>query len=130
MKDSRSLASRLRDRIRIEQPVADESFDGAGSGTWAPLATDPVVAAEIQDILPSRGDRLANGINVTTGPTRIRIRYRPDISSSMRIVEIIADESGEDTDGRILQIVTKPARLGREALEFVAEDYSTAGNRA
>lgn len=128
MKPTKSLASRLKDRIRIERPVADDSFAGAGSGGWA-LVQDQV-AAEIEEMLPSRGERIANGINVTAGPARIRVRYRTDLQSNMRIVEIVTDETGNDVDGRVMQIVGKPARLGREAIEFVAEDYSTAGNPA
>lgn len=127
MRDTRSLASRLRDRIRIERPVADDSLDGAGSGSWELVQDD--VAAEIEDMLPSRGERIANGINVTAGPARVRVRYRTDITSSMRVVEILSD-SGNDIDGRILQIVTRPAKLGREALEFVCEEYVPAGNPA
>jgi head-tail adaptor len=128
MRDTRSLASRLRDRIRIERPVADDSLDGAGSGSWELVQDD--IAAEIEDMLPSRGERIANGINITAGPARVRIRYRSDITSTMRVVEILSDDSGNDVDGRILQIVTRPAKLGREALEFVVEEYVPAGNPA
>jgi len=132
VKDSRSIASRLKDRVRIERPVTDDAFDGAGAGTWEPLQTD-IVSAEIMDMLPSRGERLADGINVTTGPARVRLRYRTDVDSSMRLVEILSDEDGNDVDGRIMQITTRPARLrdrGRELIEFMTEHYSTAGNPA
>lgn len=128
MKDARSLASRLRDRVRIERPVADDSLDGAGSGSWVLVQDD--VAAEIEDMLPSRGERLADGINVTAGPARVRMRYRTDVTSSMRLVEILSDEAGNDVDGRVLQIISKPARLGREAIELMTEDYNPAGNPA
>lgn len=130
MRDRRSLATRLRHRIRIERPVADEAFDGAGSGQWGPLPVDPVVAAEIQDMLPSRGERLANGINVATRPARVRLRARTDIRPNMRFVQVFEDDEGNVTDGRIMQITAGPADLGREAIEFMVEDYSTAGNRA
>lgn len=113
-----SLASRLDRRIRIERPVADTSLDGAGSGTWALVAE---VAAEVVDALPSRGERLADGINVATRPARVRIRYREGLNASMRFV----------MGARIMQITAGPAELGRrEALEFMVEDYSTAGNGA
>ena len=123
MTEKRSLASRLKDRIRIEQPVADSAFDGAGSGQWAVVQDD--VAAEIMDMLPSRGERLANGINVATRPARVRLRYRTDIKPSMRFVQ-----KRGDVDGRVMQIIAGPAELGREAVEFMVEDYSTAGNAA
>ncbi len=108
----------LNRRIRIEQPVADGSFDGAGSGTWQPVAE---VWANVQDMLPSRGERLADGINVAARPARVRIRHRTDVTSAMRFV----------MGDRIMQVVSGPAELGfREALEFMVEEYSPAGNAA
>ncbi|HEX7856095.1 MAG TPA: head-tail adaptor protein [Sphingobium sp.] len=120
-------------RIRIERPVADDASDGAGSGTWELVADVP---ASVVDALPSRGERLADGINIATRPARVRMRYRSGISSAMRVLvgRLIANEEGGDpiwqTD-RIMQIVTPPAELGRrEGLEFMAEDYQPAGNPA
>lgn len=105
-------------RITIERPVADDSFDGAGSGSWAPVAS---VWANVQDALPSRAERLADGLNIASRPARVRMRYRTDITPAMRFV--IGD--------RIMQIVAGPAEMGfREEIEFMAEDYSTAGNPA
>ncbi len=116
-------AGSLDRRVRIEQPVADNSFDGAGSGEWQAVAT---VAAGIVDALPGRGERLAEGINTTTRPARVRMRYRDDITAAMRLVEIVGG-----MDGRIMQIVTVPAELGRrDGLEMMVEDYSPAGNAA
>lgn len=118
MKANRSLASRMNDRIRIERPVADTSFDGAGSGGWE---TVEEVWANVQDALPSRGERLADGINVAARPARVRIRYREDITSNMRFV----------MGDRIMQIISGPAELGRrQALEFMVEEYRPAGNPA
>lgn len=125
-------AGTLRRRIRVQQPVADDSFDGAGSGAW-PLVCE--VAADVQDVLPSRGERLADGINVATRPARVRIRYRADLAANMRVLvgRNIRDGAGNvvwQTD-RTAQIVTSPAEIGyREGLEFMIEDYSTAGNGA
>lgn len=105
-------------RIRIERPVADGAFDGAGSGNWAAVAT---VWASVTDMLPSRGEKLAEGINVSARPSRVRIRYRKGITPNMRFV------MGE----RIMQIVAGPAELGRrEAMEFMVEEYQPAGNPA
>ncbi|WP_370308334.1 phage head closure protein [Sphingobium abikonense] len=111
-------AGTLDRRVRIERPVAAEGFDAAGSGEWEPVIT---VWANVQDMLPSRGERLAEGINVAARPARVRIRYRTGITPAMRFV------IGE----RIMQIVSGPAELGRrEALEFMVEEYSPAGNAA
>jgi head-tail adaptor len=111
-------AGRRNKLIRVERPVADESFDGAGSGDWVLVRE---VWAEIQDALPSRGERLAEGMNIATRPARVRIRYRTDISTSMRFVH----------GTRIMQIVAGPAEVGnREEIEFMVEEYSPAGNSA
>lgn len=105
-------------RIRIEQPVADDSFDGAGSGEWELIAT---VWASVKDALPSRAERLAEGINMAARPARVRMRYRDDVTPDMRFV----------MGDRIMQIVSGPAELGRrEALEFMVEQYRPAGNPA
>jgi head-tail adaptor len=115
--------SKLSRRVRIEQPVADTSLDGAGSGTWALVKE---VWAEVQDTLPSRSERLADGINVAARPARVRIRFRDDVTSAMRIVLL-----RKKVPERIMQIVSGPAVLGnRDGLEMMAEDYRPAGNPA
>lgn len=112
------LADRLRDRIRIERPVARAGFTSAGAGTWQLVAE---VWAEIQDILPSRSERMADGLNVASRPARVRIRFRTDVTPAMRFVR----------GTRVMQIVAGPAELGRrEGLEFMVEDHSSAGNAA
>ncbi len=111
-------ARKLDRRIVIERPTPDDSLDGAGSGGWTPVAT---VWAEVQAALPSRGERLAEGINVSSRPARVRMRWRGDIDASMRIV----------FDGRIMQIVGGPVELGRrDGIEMMVEDYTSAGNAA
>ncbi|WP_404711489.1 head-tail adaptor protein [Sphingomonas sp. MMS24-J13] len=111
-------AGTLDRELRIERPVADDSFDGAGSGAWALVAT---VWASVQDALPSRGERLADGVNVSARPARVRIRFRDDVTPNMRFV----------LGTRIMQIIAGPAELGRrDGLEFMVEEYSPAGNPA
>lgn len=108
----------LNRRIRIERPVADDSFDGAGSGEWARVAE---VWASVVDALPSRGERLAEGTNIAARPARVRMRFREDVKPEMRFV----------LGSRVMQIVSGPAELGfREGLEFMVEDYRPAGNSA
>ena len=124
-------AGSLNKRIRIERPVAAASFKGAGSGAWALVQDD--VAIGIQDMLPSRGEKLAEGLNVATRPARVRMRYRQDIKPNMRFV-LGAIVTGDDVDyssARIMQIVSGPAEIGRRrGIEFVVEDYSSSGNGA
>jgi head-tail adaptor len=121
----------LNKRIRIERPVASASFKGAGSGSWG-LVQDGVWA-NIQDMLPSRGEKLAEGINVTTRPARVRMRYREDVTTAMRFVlgAIVVDDVVDYSGARIMQITAGPAEIGtRDGIEFMVEEYSPAGNGA
>lgn len=103
--------------IRIERPIADAALDGAGSGSWQLVAE---VSAEVQDVLPSRGETVAVGTTMTR-PARVRMRYRTDVTPDMRFVD----------GGRALYIVAGPAVLGRqEGLEFVAAEYLPHGGGA
>lgn len=111
--------------------MADGSFDGAGSGGWALVAP---VFANVQDVLPSRGEKIASGINLSARPARVQIRYRVGITSDMRFVlgaTINDDDEVDYSAARIMQIVSGPAEIGRrERLEFMAETYSPSGNPA
>lgn len=102
----------------------DDAFDGAGSGSWTVVENG--VWASIVDMLPSRGERLADGLNVATRPSRVRMRFRTDVDASMRLVDVT-----DGVDGRVMQIITPPATImNRTGVEFMVEDYSTAGNAA
>lgn len=113
---SQLTAGELPDFIRIERPVADVSFDGAGSGSWE--LVDEVWAGVV-DMLPSRGEKLAEGINVATRPARVRMRIRDDITGDMRFV----------MGNRIMQIIAGPAIIRqRSGVEFMVEEYSAGGD--
>ena len=105
---------------RITFLIAANSQDpdyGTQSTSWVPYAT---VWAEVQDMLPSRAERVAEGINLARRPSRIRMLYRDDITSDMRV----------KIGNRTLQIVAGPAELGRrEEIEIVAEELSTMGQQ-
>lgn len=95
-----------------------DSATGAYTYSWANLATNPTVWAQVRDVLPSRAESVDADIDMQRRPARIRCRYRSDITSDMRIVY----------DGRTLRIVSGPVELGRrEGLEMIAEEYSTEG---
>ena len=123
---------RLDKRIRVERPVRGQGLAAAGSGTWALVAE---MAAEVQDMLPSRGERMAEGITVTERPARVRVRYREDINATMRVLigKNVRGDDGEPewrTD-RIAAIVSEPAELGRgHWSEFVVQHYSAPGTPA
>lgn len=121
------LSSRLDRRVRIERPQADNSFACAGSDDWLPVDE---VAAEVRDALPSRGERLADGINVATRPARLRIRHRPDVTAAMRFLLLRWQDDAWIVE-RVMQITAGPATVGtRKWSEFMVEDYSTAGGGA
>jgi len=50
---------------------------------WIPFAKD--IFASLVDQLPSRSERLAEGISITSRPARMRIRYRAGVTSDMRV---------------------------------------------
>lgn len=92
--------------------------------TWADLADTPQEWAEVKDVLPSRAERIADGIDIQKRPTRIRMEWRADITSDMRIKIPATEESPE----RTLRIIAGPAELGRRAgLELVCEELTTEG---
>lgn len=112
-------AGKMRDRITIEgraPPVVDDD-SGPQPGAWLTVANR--IAAEVQDALPSRSESTQEGLQIARGQTRVRFRYRPGITSAMRVVVHGADE-------RVMSIVGGPAILGnREGIEIMCETYST-----
>lgn len=110
---------RLNQRITILKKAAgQDSGYGTEQVAWVPLGD---AWADVQDMLPSRAERIAEGITLSARPCRVRLRYRTDIASDMRLL----------IDGRTFQIVAGPATLGfREGIELLAEEVSTLGNAA
>lgn len=108
-------------RLRIERPTTSKDATyGSAVLTWTTVAT---VWANVQEMLPSRGERLAEGINIAERPARVRIRYRSDITSDMRVVDL-------DRGDRLMRIQTQPVEVGgrRRELEFMAADFSAQGS--
>lgn len=110
------LASRLDTRIRIERKiVTPDPLYGTETVTWNEFAT---VWAEVQDVLPSRTERLADSIAIANRPARIRMRHLVGVAPDMRVI----------IGTRILQIVSGPAELGRrEGIELIVEQHSSEG---
>jgi SPP1 family predicted phage head-tail adaptor len=107
---------------RFDQPITiqsrtfeeDERF-GTRVGTWVDSFD---VLAEVQDVLPSRADRVSDEISMTRRPARIRMHWRDDVTQANRI------KIGE----RIMNIIAGPAELGRrQVLELMVEELSTIG---
>ena len=110
------LASKLSVRIRIERKtITRDPQYGTEEVSWTQFAC---VWAEVNDILPSRAERMAEQIQIGRRPARIRIRYLAGITPDMRVI----------IDNRIHQIIAGPSMLGRrEAVELMVEEHSSEG---
>ena len=105
----------------IDYPTTVTGEFGPEAGPWQRL---DLVWAEVQDALPSRSEAVRQGLAQARNQTRIRMRWRSDVDSSMRIVV-----HGDDAD-TVYQIVAGPAEIGagrKREIEVVCERYSTAG---
>lgn len=94
--------------------------------TWVPLvaqAGSPTVAERFDvyalDVLQGRSEAVKMNVALSSGRVTIRMRYRSDITSAMRVT------LHRDTDV-VYQIITEPAMIGRkEELEMQLEKYSS-----
>jgi len=91
-------------RVTIEYPVngQDAQF-GTPVVTWTELAT---VWANVEDAMPSRSEAVKQGLTLARNQTRIRYRYRNDVTSAMRMTV-------RGTPDRVLQIIGGPAAIGK-----------------
>jgi head-tail adaptor len=107
----------IRQRTR-----AQSTTDGSYTDTWTTLAT---VWAEVQDILAGKAERIANDIDMSRRPSRVRFYWREDVTTEMRF-RVLGRSTGEAT--RDMRIISGPAELGfRDRVEFIAEDVTTEG---
>lgn len=118
MRGFKLVAGRLDTRIEILHRVnVRNPKTGSDRASWLPLA---VVWAEVQDVLPSRADRVADVVDIARRPCRVRIRYRGDLTGELRL----------RIRGRDYRVVSGPIELGRrEGMEMLAEDLTTEGQR-
>lgn len=113
-------------QILIERKsVTQDPNYGTEIPTWVPLSTvdgqPERYWAEVQDVLPSRSESVTQGgLQVARNLVRIRLRYRNDIDSSMRVTLF-------GTVTHVMQIVGGPAAIeGRkERIEIMCEKYSS-----
>lgn len=108
---------KLDTQVRVERPVqtTDPDFGGNAGATWETVIT---CWAGITDITSRMQEETKQDLRLLKRPCRVETRYLPQIDATMRLVVL-------DRDDRILQIVSKPAEIGRkEGLEFMAEDYT------
>ncbi len=117
-------------QVTVERKAISQEGDyNSNVIAWVPLAVlpgSPEVAekfwAQVQDVLPSKSESVTQGLAMAKNQTRVRLRFRSDIDSSMRIVVHY------DTDV-IYQIIGGPAQIGgrRQFLEIMCAKYSTDG---
>lgn len=114
------MAGRFTRTISIDYPVSEEEA-GYGSRVtrWDRLCT---CQAELQDVLPSRSESLRVGLEMGRNFTRLRMRWRSDVDSTMRVVV----HGGTDL---VYQIVSGPAAInGRQhRMEMLIERYTSSG---
>jgi SPP1 family predicted phage head-tail adaptor len=85
---------------------------GNEQSTWEKKA---IISCEVQDVLPSRSEAIKSGASIGAKQSRLRMRYRKDLDSSMRVI----------IDGVIYQIISDFAELGnRQYVECVIERYT------
>jgi SPP1 family predicted phage head-tail adaptor len=112
-------------QITIERRVSTpDAKYGTPVVTWTNLITtgNGRMWAQVEDEQPSRSEAIRSGLAMATNRAVVRIRYRNDIDSSMRVTV------HRDT-AVLYQIVGGPAQIGgrKQMLEFVIERYSTSG---
>lgn len=98
------------------------SKSGRPSSSWQPLDVQPgspaeaaLIWAEWRDVLPSRQEALTQGIVIGKQQARVRIRWRDDVTSAMRVIR----RDGSDT---VWNVIGGPSELGRrEFLELLVE---------
>lgn len=113
--------------IQQKQVVQDTAY-GSDVITWVPLsarAGSPTTAyrfaAQVIEQLMTRSETVNNNMQQSFGETRIRLRWRSDITEAMRV--IVHGEADET-----YQIVAPPAMIGRkEYIELRCKRYSTEG---
>jgi len=107
----------LNTRVRIERPtITTDSVYGGEVVTWTLVG---LAWAELVDKLPSRDEGMLDVLTLASIRSRIRLRYRTDIDSSMRIVMMRPTET-------IWGIIGGPATVGnKEGVEFLCEKKSS-----
>jgi head-tail adaptor len=114
-------AGKMRHRITIQTNTPTQDAYGTAIASWSTFNGAARIPAEVEDALPSKAESTTDALRIATRPARLRIRFRPGVTSAMRILIHGASD-------RTCRIVAGPAELGRrEGLEFMIEEYSTQG---
>lgn len=107
------------DQVSIERltKIKDPVY-GTETNDWVTLHDH--FWANVQDVLPSRGEGASNGLTVNVKRSRLRIRDAAGAAMTMRA-------RLHSRGDLVMQIVAGPARLeGTDYDEFMLENYSSA----
>lgn len=111
-------------RVRFETLTqARDAAYGTSSPTWSPVVGLEEVYVSIFDIMPSSSVMIAQGMEQSYQPSRVRMPYTDvPITTSMRIIDL-------DRGDRILTVITEAAEHGRKvALEFMVNRFTARGD--
>lgn len=78
-----TLTSRLRERVRIEQPAATDDGYGGADITWQTVAT---VYAEVTALTGGGRERVVGEQVQASAGYRVVMRVRGDLNASMRLI--------------------------------------------
>lgn len=109
---------KLDEKVTIEKPtkVRDPAYNTLVEG-WEPVAEN--IWANAQDVLPSRGETVTNGLATSTKSTRLRVRKHHQLAPDMRVT--LHGRFGD----RVMRIVSGPALLDdRDHIECMLEGYA------
>lgn len=119
-------AGQLDRQITIEYPTTLTGEYGEQPGPWLPLiplGSPPVggrLWANVEDVLPQDAEQVVRVIELGRQISKVRIRYRSDITSAMRIT--VHYDSGDV----IYTIVAGPVEISRKKwTEFYVERFSS-----
>lgn len=106
----------LDKRCLIERRgTGQDPIYGTPVNEWEPVT---LAWCNLQDELPSRSESIKKGLNLAANRTRLRMRYRADLDSSMRVTLY-------RPTAQIYQIIGGPAELGaKDGIELLLERYS------
>lgn len=78
-----SIASALKERVTIQQPVPSDDGYGGKTISWVELAT---VFAQVEPVFVTQGEHLVADQVTAYAGYRIRVRMRSDVTAAMQIL--------------------------------------------
>ncbi len=96
--------------------VTQDATYGTEVITWVAVGT---TFASVEDVPPSLSEAVKNGLNVARNQTKVQMRWRTDVDSTMRLTI-------NRPAATLYQIIAGPAEVGnKRAIEFMVERFSS-----